>query len=405
MDIRPILSTLRRHKTASALIVLEIALTCAIVCNAMFLIATRLERMDVPSGLAESELLRIRLASTDTMANGDALTRADLATLRALPGVKAATTVNQVPFGDQSSISGINLDPAQATPTLRASWYLAGDGALATLGLRLVEGRDFLPEEFQAQSAVEHDPNLQLPSTIVDRNTAARLFPGKSAVGQSLYVFGSKPTRIIGVVERLAPARPDDSIHGQYSMIVPVRPAFDEGSFLVRTDPVQRVEVLRAAVAALERADGRRIVMDQQLFSDLRSSYFEQDRWMAALLLAVCIALLVVTAFGIVGLASFWVQQRSRMIGVRRALGASRAQILGYFQTENFLLTSVGIGLGMAGAYAINQLLMLNYELPRLPAAYLPFGALALWALGQIAVFGPARRAAALPPVAVMRGA
>ena len=92
------------------------------------------------------------------------------------------------------------------------------------------------------------------------------------------------------------------------------------------------------------------------------------------------------------------------MIGVRRALGASRLQILRYFQTENFLLTGIGITLGMIGAYAINHLLMTHYELPRLPWVCLPIGALVLSALGQVAVLGPALRAAALPPVVVMRG-
>ena len=121
------------------------------------------------------------------------------------------------------------------------------------------------------------------------------------------------------------------------------------------------------------------------------------------LLVAVCIALLVVTALGIVGLASFWVQQRTKQIGVRRALGATRGQILRYFQTENFLLATLGIVLGMMLAYGINQLLMGKYELPRLPALYLPIGAVVLWLLGQLAVFGPARRAAAVPPAVATR--
>jgi putative ABC transport system permease protein len=124
---------------------------------------------------------------------------------------------------------------------------------------------------------------------------------------------------------------------------------------------------------------------------------------MVWLLVAVCIGLLVVTALGIVGLASFWVQQRTKQIGVRRALGATRGQILRYFQTENFLLASVGIALGMAMAYGINLLLMQHYELARLPAIYLPIGAITLWVLGQIAVFGPARRAAAVPPAVATR--
>ena len=124
---------------------------------------------------------------------------------------------------------------------------------------------------------------------------------------------------------------------------------------------------------------------------------------MVWLLGGVCFGLLVVTAFGIVGLASFWVQQRTRMIGTRRALGATRGQILRYFQTENFMLSTAGIVIGMAAAYGISVLLMKSYELPRLPLYYLPVGAVILWLLGQIAVWAPARRAALLPPVAALR--
>jgi putative ABC transport system permease protein len=111
----------------------------------------------------------------------------------------------------------------------------------------------------------------------------------------------------------------------------------------------------------------------------------------------------VVTALGIVGLASFWVAQRNRSIGVRRALGATRGNILNYFQTENFLLTTMGIVLGMVLAYGINLFLIVHYELPRMPAMYLPIGALILWGIGQAAVLGPALRAAAVPPVVATR--
>jgi putative ABC transport system permease protein len=97
------------------------------------------------------------------------------------------------------------------------------------------------------------------------------------------------------------------------------------------------------------------------------------------------------------------VQQRTRQIGIRRALGATRRQILRYFQTENFLLATVGIAIGMALAYGMNLYLMKHYETPRLPILYLPLGAAALWALGQIAVLGPAMRAATVPPAVATR--
>ena len=187
------------------------------------------------------------------------------------------------------------------------------------------------------------------------------------------------------------------------SIVLPIRTPYGMGPYVLRTEPGRRVDVVKAALAALDANNPSRIVLNDDTFSDMRSAYYAQDRSMAWLLVAVSIALLVVTALGIVGLASFWVAQRTKQIGVRRALGATRGQVLRYFQTENFLLATVGIALGMLMAYGINLMLMDRYELPRLPAMYLPVGAVALWLLGQVAVFGPARKAASVPPAVATR--
>jgi putative ABC transport system permease protein len=195
-------------------------------------------------------------------------------------------------------------------------------------------------------------------------------------------------------------------------MLLPVQVNYTiGGDYLIRvTDPARREEVLKAARQALVRNNPNRIIEEMSetnqgsaTLEQMRAKYYAQDRSMAWLLVSVCVALLVVTALGIVGLASFWVQQRTKQIGVRRALGATRGQVLRYFQTENFLLATLGIVVGMLGAYGINQLLMSHYELPRLPALYLPVGAVALWLLGQLSVLGPARRAAAVPPAVATR--
>ena len=145
------------------------------------------------------------------------------------------------------------------------------------------------------------------------------------------------------------------------------------------------------------------VVTQARRLTEMRSEFYAQDRAMAWLMGGVCVALLLVTAMGIVGLASFWVQQRTRMIGTRRALGATEGQIRRYFQLENLLLTTTGVVIGTAGAVALSQLLMQSYEVPRLPWFYLPAGAASLWLLGQVAVWVPARRAARLSPVAALR--
>lgn len=410
MEIRPILSTLMRHKTAAALIVLQIALTCAIICNALFMIGERIAQISETSGLAEDELVRIQIIPVGGDTDSEAQTRADLAMLRAMPGVKAATTINQVPFVNSSWNSGVNLEPDQQQSTLNASNYMSEEQFIDTFGLNLVAGRNFSPDEYVEFAALNApESQVRVSSMIITRTMAERLFPGEDALGKSVYVWGDTPIRIVGIVEHLVrPSMQGGPSAREYTMIFPIRSTYDlGGQYVIRTSPERRQEILEAATEALRNNGPKRIIIDEntKTFSELRKEFYQQQRSMAWLLGIVCMMLLLVTALGIVGLASFWVQQRTKQIGVRRALGATKGQILRYFQTENFLLASIGIVLGMLAAYGINQMLMSKYELARLPLYYLPIGAVALWLLGQIAVFGPARRAADVPPAIATRSA
>ncbi|CAE6832601.1 ABC transporter permease [Xanthomonas arboricola pv. corylina] len=408
MDIRPIVSTLRRHKTAAALIVLEIALACAIICNALFLIGNRIEILHRASGITESELVSIELGGIGTQVNADARTLEDLAALQSVPGVRSAIITNQIPFINSSSNSSLSITREQERPNLNAAQYMVSEGGLSTLALQLVGGRDFTKDEYISVEKADNDKSVREKgsSVILTQATADKLFPNQSALGKTVY-SGEVPLHIVGIVQTLV--RPN-TVNGlasiNYSMILPIRIPYTDGRYLLRVaDPERRQEVLKSAVAALMKLDNSRLLLKQQTYSDIRQEFFQNDRAMVWLLGAVCIALLIVTALGIVGLASFWVQQRTKQIGIRRALGATRGQILRYFQIENFLLASVGIVLGMLLAYSINIWLMARYELPRLPVIYLPIGALTLWVLGQIAVFWPARRAALVPPAVATRSA
>ena len=409
MDIRPILSTLMRHKTAAALIVVEIALTCAIICNALFMISDRLSQVREVSGIAEEELVRVQISGIGSDTDQVARTRTDLASLRAIPGVKDATVLNQVPFVNSSWNSGVRLQQEQQQSTLTATTYMAEDQFIETLGLTLVAGRDFNADEYREASDLlertTEDGNI--PATIITRSLADKLFPGEDAIGKTFYSWGDAPIRVVGVVEHLVrPGGMGGPAEREYAMVFPLRPHYNlGGNYVIRTDPDRRTEVLAAAKAVLQANGADRIIQEEnsKTFEQLRREYYQAPRAMAWLLGIVCVALLLVTALGIIGLASFWVQQRTKQIGVRRALGATRGQILRYFQTENFLLASIGIALGMLLAFAINQLLMGKYEMARLPLYYLPAGALLLWTLGQLAVYAPARRAASVPPAVATR--
>ncbi|TCV95005.1 putative ABC transport system permease protein [Luteibacter rhizovicinus] len=405
MDILPILSTLRRHKVTAALVILEIALTCAIVCNAVFLVGQRLDNISTPSGIVENELLQITANGIGDQPDAHARITADLAGLRQISGVDSVTMANQVPFGSSSWNSSIKLSLDQKRPTVQSVTVYYGEDIPKVFGVEIIAGRAFQTNDYTWFDDAAKSGNATFPKiAIISDALARKLFPDGNAVGKTI-VTGTNEVRIVGVVKRLTrPSIMDYSTAG-YSMLLPIRMTMSMGaSFIIRTQPAERERVLAAAVTKLKAMDNRRVITEKRTFDDVRKAYFASDRAMTGLLIGVCVALMIVTALGIVGLGSFWVAQRRRQIGVRRALGARRKDILRYFQTENFLLATIGIVIGMVMAFGINLLLMAHYELPRLPAIYFPVGAVLLWLLGQVAVLGPALRAASVPPVVATRG-
>jgi len=402
MPLRPLLSSLTRHKLTVLLLVLQVGLTCAIVCNVVFMIVNRTAQLRQPSGLAEDELVTVESIGLDE--NENPLTRhtADVAALRQIPGVRSVVAVDALPLNGNDWSNGVATTP-NAETDLTATAYNGTPGELGTLGLHLLEGRDFLPDEYLPMDSAHDWAGINhVPVTIITHALAERLFPGQSALGKSIYP-GDNPVRIVGVVDHLLRPQLREAVGSEYSTLLPLLPDTVDITYVLRTAPQERERVLKQASDVLNQLDGNRILRKSQTFTQLRDDYFRQNRTMIGLLLAAATGLLFVTALGIAGLASFWVQQRRRSIGIRRAIGATRGDILRYVQTENFLIVSGGIVLGMQLAYALNLELMTHYELPRLPFLYLPVGAVLLWLLGQGAVLGPALRAAAVPPVVATR--
>jgi putative ABC transport system permease protein len=403
MQIQPIFSALRRHRLATILIALEIALACAVLCNACFLIINRVQRMKMISGVDESSLAFVQLTGFDPAAAKDLNARM-LNGLAQIPGVQSVHVINTVPFGQQVGAMGISLDPSMQNIPAVIDMYLGGPGSLQALGVKPVAGR--MPQAADYATLTNQLPN-DAPVAIT-RSLADHLWPGGDPLGKEFWVGGSYRYRVTGIVEHFAVARPGGrgARSADWSAFAPALPGpFLAGSYLLRAAPADVPRVLRDARAAVAKL-APDAVLDQdasQTLSDLRLRYFENDRAMTRILVGVILALLLVTALGIVGLASFWVGQRRRQIGIRRAIGATRGDILRYFQMENFLIVSFGVMLGIALAYACNLLLMKRYELSHLPFYYLPAAAVVLWSLGQLAVLGPALRAAAVPPVVATR--
>lgn len=412
MRLHPILSALRHHKTGVVLVALQIALTLAIVCNAVFIISRRIERTQRPTGLVENGLIRVSQQWLDAPGGDDAaavekldaMQRTDLVTLRNLPDVQEVAASASVPLHGAMWSGVLTLTPQSKGLSVPVAYYFGDEHQRSTFGLHLIAGRDFTAGEI-----LHHDIRSTAisPVVIVSQPVADALFPHGDALGKTVYQDG-KPATIVGIVARLqTPTLSKAGNTWAYNAVLePVRLDGASTVYSVRAKPGREQAVMHEARKALLAVDPMRFMPDSwgvQPFSEIRAKAYRGDRGMALLMGAISLILLCITAAGIVGLTSFWVGQRRKQIGVRRALGARKVDILRHFQIENLFIAGIGAVLGMLLAIGVNLWLMQRYEMTHLPTLDVLFGMVAVLALGQGAVFVPARRASNVPPVVATR--
>lgn len=407
MEIRPIISTMLRNKTAPLLIAAQVALTLAIICNALYIIRDRLATAARPSGVDEQNVAHIRFYPHREIADLRGMQDRDIEAIRGIPGVVSVAQVNQIALSQSGwNIGGLTTDKEVGTD-ISTGYYFSQHSLIDTLNLRLVAGRDFLETEY-----IENDPEKDQktpPAIILTKALAERLFDSaEAAIGKDIYLGSSpenEPVRVVGVVESLmTPGSPADP-RAYQSSIAPIRWLDGYTMYAVRAEPGRLDQVMTEVEKKLLTLSNDRVLLDRRTMSEVRENRYAGEKLMAGLLLAVTVFLLLITASGIVGMASLWVNQRRKQIGVRRALGARKHDILRYFLVENVLITTGGIVVGLALALVLNNFLVAELEIERLPVAYLGVTMVGMWLLGLAAVFGPAWRAAAVPPAIATRTA
>jgi len=412
MEIKPIFSALMRNKTGPILVAVQVALSLAILANAMHIVSVRQAVAARPIGITNEE--QVFTLSVRPLAQGGheeqlAAQRAQAAALRAVPGIVSVADTNQIPLSGSGNYNGVASSREQLRSIASPTLYLTPDSLVKTWGLKLIEGRDF-----NAQDVPEIDAKTSkaFPSVvIVSKAIAEKVWPDAgSYVGKKLYYGTGAEARevsVIGVVETLQTPSAAMGSEGEYSTMVPARVTNSARSTLytLRAEAGQRDRAMKDAEQAIRKLHNGQVVVRSTTQSEERDKRYRADNALCWMLITVSVLLMVVTASGIVGMASLWVTQRRKQIGVRRALGARKIDILRYFVTENVMITTTGIVGGLLGALALNQLLVSKLELARLPAEYMLVGAAASWALGIAAVYGPAWRAASTSPALATRSA
>ena len=399
MEIRPILSALLRNKTGAILIALQIAITLAIICNAVFIIHDRVVKMDRPSGYDEDNQFVVNMTGYSPTYNPEAAIRDHLDQLRGIPGVVDAAPIQAVPLSGGGWSSTFDIVPDSKGKGTSVGVVHTDEYGLNTFGVKLIAGRNFTHEEIQY---VDPDTYGGSHIAIVSRAFAEKMWPGDSPLGKVLYDNTPDGITVVGEVGTMEGYWPNWQGF-ERQIIFPAVFVRANTSYLVHTLPGQRDAVMKVAEQKLGDSHDGDFVRHVRTLDWYKGQSYEDDHALLVMLTVMCGLILAVTALGIVGLASFSVSQRTKQIGTRRALGARRADIVSYFMTENWLITSIGVVVGSVLAVALNYWLVVLFKVSPISWYYIPVGVLCLWCLGLLAVLGPALRAAAIPPAIATR--
>lgn len=398
MHFIPLLKALWRNKIGPALIIVQLALTIAIISNTLFFINSRIEQISRPTGIDHNRLATLWVKTGDGNTEFQHMISRDITRLKTLSGIEGVAPIRSVPFSHSGYSSGFHNIHASEGDTGRlrtpAGVVETDHRALDTLGLRLTAGRNFHPEEVIYYTR-ENTPASA--HAIISQSVAELVFPGTSAVGKTLYFAGEIPLTVVGVVENFLGYFPNLEF-AQRNVIISVIEKTGSVNYVLRGREDGIDSLLYDATEMLRSLDNMRIVDNASTLQQLMDKHYHADRAMIILLVVVITVLVLTNMLGIVGITTFWVNQRRRQIGIRRALGATRTAIIELFLLENTLLVVTATALGALIAFWASHLLVQRYAFEFLPWGYVPLAGLAVLGIALLAAAIPARRAALISP-------
>jgi putative ABC transport system permease protein len=405
-------SSSSRDALRSALVIGEVALALILMAGAGLLIRSALLVSHLHPGFDTTNLILGRVGLSEAGYHDPTVARQTfermITAMAALPGVQSAAAVSRAPLAGGSSSNGLLPEGKELDPTnlVDAQLQIVSPGYLSTVRIPFETGRDFTAEDTRGKTLV----------AIVNQTLARTLWPGENPIGKRLACCESGPQgrldpvwhEVVGVVADVRAWGLDRQIQPQFYVPMAQMPpsAWDwvgrTMDLVLRTGgsaiPVQE---LQTAVASI--APGIPIyqvsTMQQKISRTLERSHF--DTFLLAIFAAT--ALLLASA-GIYGVLSYTVAQRTRDIGIRITLGATRAQVMRDVLGYGARLTSLGLLIGLTGALAGTRVLAsMLFGIRPTDTLTLVAASGLLAAVALLACYVPARRATRVHPLIALR--
>jgi putative ABC transport system permease protein len=394
----------RHRRLRGGLVIGEVALALVILVGAGLLLRSvwRLHQVDLGFRTDNALTFRVELgwAAYGTLEKMNAFHHRVIDQLRTLPGVEAITFDNNLPMSgkprDPSAIRrfGQSLDEEARNPYVNV--HQVGPDYFRTMRIALMRGRDF----------VETDRPESEPSVIINQRLAERLWPGEDPLGRRLQFQNTARPEVWLTVIGVSRSTLQHELDGEAGFDI-YRPYTQSGTagpyYVIRTAGDPRA-ITKQATAIIGQSDPNQSFLDVLSYSQRVANRMWQRRLAAALFSAFGALSLVLAAIGIYGVLSQQINQQTREIGVRIALGAKARDVVALVVGRGLSLAAAGTGLGLLLAWALSRYLssMLYTVDPVDPLTFL-VAPLTLVGIAALSCYLPARRASRVDPIVALR--
>jgi len=391
-----------RHRMLRGLIIAQVAVAFVLANGAVLFSAAYLRIAEENRVISNESVITVQVAlNGQRYEKDDARVRFwyDLVgRVEALPGVTKAAITSKLPLGGGSNTNALVNDEAY-DPTqnrMQVERSSVTEDYFASMGLRLIKGRNLQTE----------DRTGEIRGVVVNQACVAKAWPKKDPIGEIMRANqATKPwyvVRVVGVVEDVKQWSADAEV--QPEMYTAPEGHWGRRINLVLRSPLpaaQLTPLLRRELAAI---DPELALKDVRTMREVVGRAMQSQRAVAGLVNFFMAVALGLVAVGLYGTLSYHVQQRTREIGVRVAVGAVRSDIIGLVFTQGGRWVAVGLGLGLVGSVALaSALKSLVYRMNGLTAPPLVLATLVVGLAAVVACWLPARRAARLNPIDALR--
>lgn len=407
LEFGPILRSLKSHKIASFLIALQIAVTMTVLANGLFIIMERTAVVNRDSGYDPTNIIFVTAYVYDDNADTNSHIIEDLERIKRIPSVVAVTPTTSIPYSGAGAWVRIEQPDDDEAQPFAVGYYSVDENGLDAFDLDLVAGTNFTKEDISLPKIADEDRS-SLIKHIITTALADRLFPGmpySDVIGKQVKYESTDDVSILikGVVRKMhtpwtTSARIEENMLMSQFFDLP------RYYYAVRVEPGLVNSTMDLIHEALASSQTGRVIEKIETLSTRHKEAYQEDSGLVNTLLIVITGLSAITIFGIIGLTHFSVSARQKQIGTRRALGASRLDILRYFIMENVLISFCGILLGVGLTIALNVLLVNQFSVEKLDWIYIPISMIIMVGISLFGVLGPAQRAASISPAIATRG-